>query len=1378
MYEITHVLIVDDAKRFEGFALFKTEYQAHHVQNQRAAMAFLRSHSDVAILIINLEKSIVNSLALLTAVRQNEQFQSMIIWICVDSQDEQTVEQYYAAGADAIIHRYQSKTIQHEQLHRLLNAPARYYGKAGKATPSAQCTLPGNMLTDKILQEDYQRLQAIINAVPGGVALYDLSGEPRLLYYNDVLTKLCNFSPEEYEQIMAIDYRQLIDPRDRKLVENLIASFRSQPQKTESFFRIQTKDHLIRWVHASAIPMGNATQCGVVFIDITQDKETEFKNKRIRNELYYRIDHDALTGISNRESFYRKTEELMHASPETPFVVIMIDIDRFKVINDMFGKEVGDQILISIAEGLETMLGSRGTCARMEADHFAACMPQDMLEMEHIIEVFNRGLRCQNLDFNIQLSYGIYTVRNINTPVNHMCDRAMMALRTIKGNALRRYAYYDDHLRQTLLAENAILDEMNYALQQGQFALYLQPVFTVDTQQPVFVEALVRWQHPEKGVIQPNQFIPLFERNGFITKLDYYVWEHACALLSKWKVYQYNLPISVNISRIDLYSTHLCDDLQMLVHKYNIEPSSLRLEITESAYNKDPDELLLTINRLRSMGFVVLMDDFGSGYSSLNVLMDMPVDIIKLDMRFIAKLNTNPRAASVLTSIVRMTKWLNMPVIAEGVENLDQLAFLRSIGCDMAQGFLLAKPLDVASYTQLFVDSHLQNDPIRISAPQPSVDLSSLWGSSAGSDMLFNGMVGGMGIYELSSNALEVRRVNDGYYELFGCTPKQVFDGAREVLNAVHADDRKGLLDTCRKAAQSGQVERVELRHIHYRENREIWVETRLRHMGKTGLNDVFFFTFNDITQLKEFEQARALHNYAAVLRSVYADVIELNLTSQSIRIVHSSTQKDPNPDTTKPAGWLKERFHKSLLNQDDELENHLFMPGYLRQKIAESQSDYYLVERRIHSGNKHSRWASFTFIPLPTDTNEEIYLLCIADVDSRKRAEALLIENQWLQVKQQEQSRYQELLEHLGTSLFDWDTANGNVISSQSFNHYSASDYDFSTLSSHKDLEPYIYPQDHKMYWTLVNDLLAHGSGSCTIRLLKKDGTPVWCRVLCSHVTDERTHHTRFIAAINQVDEQVKTEENYLREQNQFRAFADNFMVGLAIFEMHGKQQRILYVSNGYRRMIGYEPSEVFYDADHSYSTIHPDDVERFEKATSDLVDTGIPFKIDYRVFHKDKHIMWMRSFNSIYPTAEPGVYRIYAVIEEITELKALQTHFEHLLTRMPMGIGIYHALPTPSARVENEKMKTFWSQSANKELIASSDPGEKEPSREIRTRADMLRFVRWLKQQNKLSGDARLTLIDPGQLPQPVRLFYAVHLLADQEIYYCIITFEQPST
>lgn len=1153
-------------------------------------------------------------------------------------------------------------------MFRLRCLPISYPGHSGVVYLTSITNVTNRCQTERALQESKQKLNALMDAVPSGIAIFDLNEPVSMLSGNNTLRAICGYTNDEYLQIIQEDYHQLIDPRDREMVDHLIRSLQSNVQHKEGYFRIHAKDGSVRWIRISITPVGNGPICNAVFIDVTHDKDNESRSERMRNELLYRAQHDTLTDIPNRESFYQQTVSLLETHRDQSFVILMIDINRFKVINDMFGKEAGDNVLIGMACGLRHMFEQIGTYARLEADHFVACIPENQLNIEQIINHFETGLKRQKIDYRLQLSFGVYQVQSADVPVHHMCDCAAMALKTIKDNVVRRYAYYDEHLRQMLLEENAILDEMNSALCDGQFVPYLQPIYTVDGYQPVSAEVLVRWKHPLRGIIPPSRFIPLFERNGFITRLDLYMCEQACIILRQWQAESFPLPISVNISRIDLYSPHLCEQLVQLTRTYGIDPSMMRLEITESAYSKDPEELVSTINQLRAEGFLILMDDFGSGYSSLNILMEMPVDILKLDMRFLSKLEVNPRAASIITSVVRMAKWLEIPVIAEGVETWHQLSFLRSIGCDHVQGYIFAQPMDADAFHDRFLRDAKQAPKVVYPPVQNTVDLSVLWDINPQADMLFNGMLGAMGIFELAEGSLEIRRVNDGYYELFGCTPKQVFGDIGSKCFQLYPDDQDKMLDICARAAQTGRAERCVCRHIYSRDGHNMWLEVRVRYLGRAGDHDVLCFTFSDITEQKEFEQARTLSNYAMLLRGLYAFVCEINLTTKRTRTVYSMYPQIYNATGENPFEGLQAVLHEHLPSGDEELEQDVFSQGYLEAKVRESQSGYYQLERMLWMVD-HQHWVSFTFLRIPSDSNEEIYMMCVADVDSRKRAEALMLENQWLQLRQKEQSRYQELMEHLGTSLLEWEIHSGMVTVSQGFERYGVSGFNFRLLRSYKDLEPYVFPGDLGIFRFMVNDLLAYNSASSTIRLLEQSGAAIWCRVLCSLIPDESGRISRCVVAINRIDEQVRIREDFIDQQSRFQAFADNFMVGLGIFEMEGEKQRISFLSDGYRKMVGYDRDEPFYDELDTYSGVYIEDVPRFLECTRIQLQTRQPFTIEYRVRHKNGQLLWMRSLNTIYPGAEPGKDRIFAVIEDITELMELRANAKKPLDQMPQA-------------------------------------------------------------------------------------------------------------
>lgn len=1275
------VLMVDDKSRLDGSLLFNPDSRVGTVADRASGLAFLRANPDVGAVLINLETAPEEGLLLLSDLRAWDAPDRPAVAFCADAGDEATIERAYQLGADEVLLRPFSPSILRRQAARLLErsaAPCPDAAAGGK--PALETPADSRLLTE------------LVDAVPSGVALYDVTGTPRLLYGNETLRRMCGYTGDEYDRLMAEDYHRLIDPADHETVDRLIEDYRRRPRPMEKVFRARAGDGGPRWICLCVTPHGDGSLCKAVYLDVTRHRELEAGNERMRSALRYREEFDTLTGIANRESFYRNTAELLHAHPDTPYVIMLMDIDRFKVINERFGRDVGDRILVAIARGLSRMLNGIGTCARLESDHFAACYPSRLLDMDRVIRLFDKGLRRQNLDYHIQLFFGICNVLSADTPVAQMCDWAAMALQTVKAGRVKPYAVFDDRIRQTLLEENSILDEMHQALDSGQFEPFLQPIFSVDGLQPVGAELLARWRHPVKGLIPPQSFIPLFERIGFVTQLDFFLWEQACAMLARWQREGRLLPVSVNISRVDLYSPRLCERLVAITNRHGVSPELIRLEITESAYSQDSAALADIIGQLRKAGFLVMMDDFGSGYSSLNVLMDMPVDILKLDMRFLAKLDVNPRAASILTSVVRMAKWLHMPMVAEGVETREQLAFLRSIGCDHAQGYLFARPVSVGEFEERFLTAEGVCADTGGLRRRESVDLSAFTDVNDLSGAMFNGMVGGMGIYELCGDALEVRRVNDGYYELFGCTPKQVFDGDREALFTVHPDDRDALLAACRQAAQSGRVERCVCRHIRRRNGRQMWLEARLRHMGNAGENGVFCLTFSDVTEQKEFEQASALRDYATVLRSVYASVYEINIERQTYRAVSIADAPSAADTPHQPWAPLRERMEALLPTKDEELQRLIFEPGYLRDKLRENRSDFYQVERKVLTEGRQTRWASFTLIRMPAAVGDEVYLLCVADVHNRKRADDLAQENQWLQLKREELAHYQALLEHLGTSLFEWDAQTGRQTASHGFERYALSAFDFHTLTSHKDLERYICAADLNVFRHFVNDLLAHGSGAVTLRLLEAaGGDAVWCRVMCTFIAGEDGRACRCIGAINQIDEQVKVRENYLDEQTRFQNFADNSLAGFGIFEMRGEEQRILYLSNGYRKMVGYAPDEPFAAETEAFRGVYEEDVPRFREAAVELSRTGKPFTIEYRVPHRDGTLRWMRSLNSLYPGPSPGVSRIFAVMEDITELRSLQTQMHTLTEALPIGFGIYRIGGVARPAHENTRMRTM---------------------------------------------------------------------------------------
>jgi len=438
---------------------------------------------------------------------------------------------------------------------------------------------------------------------------------------------------------------------------------------------------------------------------------------RIKNLIHLRetsailnlLEHDHLTGVYSKEFFYQYAQKVLTDYPEKQFNIICCDVENFKLVNERFGMEKGDELLCYLADKYQELLGNSGFCARINADIFAMLIEvNEENQLEALYNAFQREKLFSAPVPNLVVKWGVYEIVDRTVPVSRMCDRAILAIKKIKHQYKQNVAWYDDTLRLEMLKEQQVLDNMEAALEEKQFKIYLQPKYDVQTNKIVGAEALVRWIHPEKGMISPGEFIPLFEQTGFISSLDYYVWEETCHLLAIWRDSGLPLiPISVNVSRANFELGDLEEKLVNLLERYQLLPEWLHLEITESAYTENPEKIINTVEALRKFGFKIEMDDFGSGYSSLNMLSELPIDVLKLDMRFMQHENKFENKKSILGFIVSLSKWLELDTVAEGVETKEQIDLLRNMGCDYVQGYYYARPMPTKEFESYLVNEKL-----------------------------------------------------------------------------------------------------------------------------------------------------------------------------------------------------------------------------------------------------------------------------------------------------------------------------------------------------------------------------------------------------------------------------------------------------------------------------------------------------------------------------------------------------------------------------------------------------------------------------------------------------------------------------------------------
>ena len=426
-----------------------------------------------------------------------------------------------------------------------------------------------------------------------------------------------------------------------------------------------------------------------------QKRESEIMQKKVQM--------DPVSKTYNRAYFYEKAKEMIRDIDED-MCIVMLDIVNFKVVNDLYGMANGDRVLCHIARGLERLGQDKPfIVSRFSGDHFYLCMKKSDFEQIEFPKKFRAAL--ENMD--VSVIYGVFFVeKGSDLPINIMCDRASLAAHNNEGKVGEYIYFYSDAERAKILKKQEIESEMETALEERQFCVYVQPKYDLSKEKIVGGEALVRWKHPKKGMIPPFEFIDVFEKNGFIIKLDYFVWEETCKLLSKLKKEGYGgYPISINVSRAHFYTNGLIDKLLELLTKYDLEAKELELEITETICAEDPEIIYKRVRQLQEAGFKVAMDDFGSGYSSLNMLKEMPLDIIKMDLKFLDGGDSNEKSHYILQTLISLAQNMKLLVVVEGVETKVQVEFLKDIGSYYAQGYYFSKPVEITTYESMIKEN-------------------------------------------------------------------------------------------------------------------------------------------------------------------------------------------------------------------------------------------------------------------------------------------------------------------------------------------------------------------------------------------------------------------------------------------------------------------------------------------------------------------------------------------------------------------------------------------------------------------------------------------------------------------------------------------------
>ncbi len=429
---------------------------------------------------------------------------------------------------------------------------------------------------------------------------------------------------------------------------------------------------------------------------------TTRENAAVYAKLEYRLNYDSLTKAYNRYGFYKNAQKLIKEHTDTEYCLILSDIKSFKLINEIYGENIADKILIDEVNIIRQKMKGNSVLGRLNGDIIAMVIPKEYLsekEFSDMIKLLSD--RYSNKNFRLHIYLGVYYIKDVNETIRQMVDKVSLVIMKSKGNMSNYILYYDENSYRNDIFKQQLIGEFETALNENQFCMYLQPQTDKDGNM-LGAEALIRWNHTNMGLIMPGAFIECFEDAGLIYRLDNYIWEEAAKQLKIWKDSGYNYYISVNISAKDFYHIDVYQTFKNLVSKYGIDTDKLHIEITETALSEDKQAAHKTIERLHDEGFIIEIDDFGSGYSSFNFLKDVCADVIKIDRVFLKKSSHEERGEQILRSIISLSHDIGMDVITEGVENVDQLSMLAKMNCDWFQGYYFSKPITVGDFEEKY----------------------------------------------------------------------------------------------------------------------------------------------------------------------------------------------------------------------------------------------------------------------------------------------------------------------------------------------------------------------------------------------------------------------------------------------------------------------------------------------------------------------------------------------------------------------------------------------------------------------------------------------------------------------------------------------------
>ena len=711
---------------------------------------------------------------------------------------------------------------------------------------------------------------------------------------------------------------------------------------------------------------------------------------------------DALTGLYYKRSFFEKAEEfLSEQSMDQEFCLVAVDVEHFKLFNEWYGREAGDKFLTDIAVRLRDTCEARGGVAGyLGDDDFALIISQSRDLLESLQYSIIGRVKEYEDSAGFLPAFGVYFIEDRSVPVSTMYDRAIIALSKIKGNYAKRMNFYEHGMMLKMEEEHHMLCAVPKALFKHEFIFYLQPKCNMSTGKIVGAEALVRWRRADGTLISPKDFIPVLENNGFITNVDKYVWEEVChfqrSLIDRGIR---PVPISINVSRVDIFSMNVPRFIGNLLRSYHLDPKLVEIEITESIYSERLDTVNNVVHSLQKRGMKVLMDDFGSGYSSLNMLNDVNIDVLKLDMKFLdISEKTMGKGLGILEAVVNMARMMGMKVIVEGVETKEQVDFLIGMGCEYAQGYFFFKPVTAETFEGLLRERKLFDYSGIKLKKNNQLHIRELLNENLFSETIVNNILGAIAFAEYYNGTVEIIRTNEQYDRIIGTDGSSDGVERRFPLNSIIEEDRAGFIRMFQKAYEhplDGAVSEIRYQKA---DGRIVWYRIRAFFLREQDGRRMYYGSVSDIREEKKREQELSIteKKLENALRLAENNCLDWNLCEDTFSLINTfctDAMKNFNPILNDKYVIIKDFSHKYRELFSARIINYGKFREYINGLILGEDKNARSMDAAFSNGQGEILWIRLSCEPVIDIYGKVSHIIgSYTDITRQRQQENMLV--------------------------------------------------------------------------------------------------------------------------------------------------------------------------------------------------------------------------------------------------------------------------------------------------------------------------------------------------------------------------------------------------